>query len=234
VKDLLEIKGFERVSLIDYPGKMASIIFLPDCNFRCPFCQNPDLIERPGKVPTVSEGVVLDYLKGKKVWIDGVVVTGGEPTLHKGVAEFLKKVKGIGLLVKLDTNGTNPEMLEELVKEKLLDYIAMDIKAPPDRYGEVSRVRVNIEDIRRSVGIIRESGLDYEFRTTVPKSVIKKKDIEKIGEWLKGSRAFYIQQFRPDITLDKSFKKEEQYTGEELEGLAEAVRPFFEKVGIRE
>jgi len=230
---LLEIKGFEKVSLIDYPGKMASIIFLPDCNFRCAFCQNPDLIERPGEVPTVKEEDVLDYLKEKRVWLDGLVVTGGEPTLHEGVVEFLKKVKELGLLVKLDTNGTNPEMLEELIKEKLLDFIAMDIKAPLDRYGEVSRAKVEIDDIRKSVGLIRESGLDYEFRTTVPKSLIKVEDIKKIGEWLKGSRAFYIQQFRPDTTLDKSFKREGQYTNEELEGLAEVAKPFFEKVEIR-
>ena len=230
---MLEIKGFEKVSLIDYPGKMASIIFLPDCNFRCAFCQNPDLIERPGEVPTVKEEDVLDYLKEKRVWLDGLVVTGGEPTLHEGVVEFLKKVKELGLLVKLDTNGTNPEMLEELIKEKLLDFIAMDIKAPLDRYGEVSRAKVEIDDIRKSVGLIRESGLDYEFRTTVPKSLIKVEDIKKIGEWLKGSRAFYIQQFRPDTTLDKSFKREGQYTNEELEGLAEVAKPFFEKVEIR-
>jgi pyruvate formate lyase activating enzyme len=230
---LLEIKGFEKVSLIDYPGKMASIVFLPDCNFRCGFCQNPDLIESPGEIPAVSEGEVLGYLKSKKSWIDGVVVTGGEPTLHKGVPEFLRKVKGIGLLVKLDTNGTSPEMLEELIREKLVDYIAMDIKAPPGRYEEVSRARVDIEDIKRCVGIIRESGLEYEFRTTVPKSVIREKDVEEIGKWLKGSKVFFIQQFRPDTTLDKSFKKEGQYTREELEGLAGVAKPFFDKVGVR-
>jgi pyruvate formate lyase activating enzyme len=182
----------------------------------------------------VSEEEVLGYLKDKKAWIDGVVVTGGEPTLHKGVPGFLKKVKGLGLLVKFDTNGTNPEMLEELIRERLVDFIAMDIKAPLDRYGEVSRAKVNIGDIRRSVGVIRESGLDYEFRTTVPKNVIREKDIEEIGKWLKGSKLFFIQQFRPDITLDKAFKKEEQYTREELKKLAGKARPFFEKVGIRD
>jgi len=231
---MLEIKGFEKVSLIDYPGKMVSVIFLPYCNFRCPYCQNPDLIERPEEIPTIDESDVLQFLENnRKKWIDGVCITGGEPTLHKDLPEFIKKIKNLEISVKLDTNGTNPEMVKDLIEKKLVDYIAMDIKAPPERYEEVCRCRVDMNLINETIRIIMNSSIDYEFRTTCPKSLISKEDIEKIGIWLKGARAYYIQQFRPGITLDPSFRNEKAYTEEELKELAEIAKPYFCKVGVR-
>jgi pyruvate formate lyase activating enzyme len=227
------IKGIEKLSVIDYPGKMCSIVFLPDCNFRCPYCQNPDLINRPHKLPDISEEEIFDFLKDRRKWIDGICITGGEPCLHKGLPEFIKKVKGEGFLVKLDTNGSNPEMIEGLVREGLLDYIAMDIKAPLEGYGEVARAEINKGKIQKSVDFIMNSGVEYEFRITVVPRLFKKGDIEKIGKWLKGAERFFIQRFRPGKTLDKDFKKESTFSDKELEGLVVIARRYFKRVGVR-
>ncbi len=230
---VMEIKGLVKASVIDYPGKMAAVVFLPNCNFRCGYCQNPELIEEPQELESLSEDEVLGYLESRRKWIDGVCITGGEPTLHRELPAFIRKIKSLGIAVKLDTNGTNPGMLEELVKEGLLDYIAMDIKAPPERYGEVAGKDVDIEDIKRSVRIIMSGGADYEFRTTAPKGVIGKEDVRRIGEWLRGAKAYYLQKFRSGKTLDRMMGKEMEYSDREMEELAEEARPFFQKVAAR-
>jgi pyruvate formate lyase activating enzyme len=147
--------------------------------------------------------------------------------------EFLSEIKKLGLLVKLDTNGANPRMLKELVKKKLVDYIAMDIKAPLEKYDEVTGVKVNKKDIQESVDIIKKSGLDYEFRTTILPKFHKKKDLEEIGKWLNGSKLYCLQQFRPDKTLNGSYRNEKSYTPEGLKELAEIARPFFKSICIR-
>ena len=227
------IKGLEKLSVIDYPGKTCAIVFLAGCNFRCPYCQNPDLIKRPGSLPDISEEEVLDFLKSRRKWLDGLCLTGGEPCLHRGLPDFIRKVKREGFLIKLDTNGSNPGMLEQLVREGLVDYISMDIKAPPERYEEVARVRVSREDIQRSVEIIMNSGVEYEFRTTVVPRLFNKDDMERIGKWLRGAERFFIQGFRPGVTLDKAFRKESTFSPEELEGLAGVAGRYFRHVGVR-
>jgi pyruvate formate lyase activating enzyme len=230
---VVPIKGIEKLSVIDYPGKMCSIVFLAGCNFRCPYCQNPDLIKRPGKLPDIPEEEVVDFLKERRKWLDGICITGGEPCLHNGLPEFIKKVREEGFLVKLDTNGSNPEMIEGLVREGLLDYIAMDIKAPLESYGDVARVEIDKEKIQKSVEIIMNSGVEYEFRITVVPRLLREGDMDKIGEWLKGAKRFFIQKFRPDITLDRDFKKESTFSDKELEGLAGIARRYFKHVGVR-
>lgn len=229
----LEIKGLEKLSVIDYPGKTCCIVFLAGCNFRCPYCHNPDLIERPGELESMTGEDVLEFMKSRRKWLDGVCVTGGEPCLHEGLEDFLRKVKKEGFLTKLDTNGTNPEMVERLVKEGLLDYIAMDVKAPPERYGEVTRSEVDIEKVRKSTEVIMRSGVDYEFRTTVVPKLFRKQDVEGIGSWLNGAGKFFIQGFRAGNTLDKAFEKEPAFTESELEELAEIARKHFREVGVR-
>jgi pyruvate formate lyase activating enzyme len=229
----IEIKGYIPSSLLDYPGKICSVIFLPNCNFRCPFCQNPDLITKPEKMPNVEIEKIFDHLQLRRKWLDGVCVTGGEPCLHQNLPEFLSKIKKLGFLVKLDTNGTNPKMLEELIEKKLVDYIAMDIKAPLKDYDKVTKVRVNKKDIQESIDLIKKSKIDYEFRTTAIPKFIGKKEIEEMGKWLNESRLYCLQQFRPLITLDKSFKNEKTYNPEELNELAEVARPFFKSVCVR-
>ncbi|MBU1134914.1 MAG: anaerobic ribonucleoside-triphosphate reductase activating protein [Nanoarchaeota archaeon] len=229
----MPIKGFVKMSLIEYPGKTSSVIFLGGCNFRCPFCQNPDLIDDVNNIPTIPEEEVINYLKEKKKWIDGVCITGGEPTLEKNLAQFIKKIKSLGFLVKLDTNGSNPKILKELIDKKLLDFIAMDIKSSPNRYSEASGVEIDIEKIKSSANLVRNSGLEYEFRSTVLPKLFSKNDAKSVGEWLKGSKIFFLQQFRAEITLDKSYEKEFTYSKEELKELQEIMKPYFDRVEIR-
>jgi len=229
----IEIKGYIPSSLLDYPGKICSVVFLPHCNFRCPFCQNPDLITKPDKIPNIEPKKIFDHLQSRRKWLDGVCITGGEPCLHQSLPKFLSKIKELGVLVKLDTNGTNPEMIKELVEKKLVDYIAMDIKASLKDYDKVTKVKVNKKAIQESIDLIRKSKIDYEFRITVVPKFTGKKEIEDIGKWLKGSKRYCLQQFRPLITLDKSFKNERTYSPEELKELAEVAKPFFKSVCVR-
>jgi len=217
---MLPVKGFQKTSVIDYPGKMCSVVFVAKCNFRCPYCQNPDLILNYKKIPTIPEREIFEHLDKKRKWVDGVCITGGEPCLYESLVDFIKKLKSMGFLIKLDTNGTNPEMLKYMIKKKLLDYIAMDIKAPINRYSEVAGVKVNVMDIRRSVSMILKSGIDYEFRTTVVPKLFGDEDMISIGKWLKGAKRYCIQQFRPMKTLDKSYEKEGAYPEIKLRALA--------------
>lgn len=230
----LEIKGIEKLSVIDYPGKTCCIVFLAGCNFRCPYCQNPDLIEKPDKLESIREEELFGMLRGRKKWIDGVCITGGEPCLHKELPGLIKRVKKEGFLVKLDTNGSNPGMLERLIKEGMVDYIAMDIKASPERYSELAGADVDTGRIKRSAEIIMKSGVDYEFRTTVVPGLFKREDVEMIGKWLKGAGNYFIQGFRPDNCLDRSFRKKARFSGKELGEFAGAARGFFKNVGVRE
>ena len=230
---MLPIKGLQKTSLIDYPGKICSVVFLANCNFRCPYCQNPDLILNHRKMPNIPEKEVFEHLEKRRKWIDGVCITGGEPCLHDGLVEFIEKTRSMGFLVKLDTNGTNPEMLSYLIRKKLLNYIAMDIKAPLRRYSEVAGVKVRVLDIRSSVSLILKSGIDYEFRTTVVPRLFNEDDMLSIAKWLKGARRYAIQQFRPVTTLDREYQKEKAYPEQKLRMFAEIARPYFERVEVR-
>lgn len=229
---MVRIKGLQKTSLIDYEPYIASVIFLTGCNFRCPYCQNRDLVLDSPKLPIIPEEKILKFLKEKKEWLDGVCISGGEPTIQKDLPEFIEKIKKIGLKVKLDTNGSNPRMLKELVKKRLVDYIAMDIKAPIEKYSDVVKVKVDIDDIKKSIDIIKNSNVDYDFRITAVPTLTNNDDIKRIGEWLKNSKRFFIQQFRPKICLDKSFEKIKPYTKEELERLIKIAKPYFVFVGL--
>ena len=230
---MLPIKGLQKTSLIDYPGKICSVVFVANCNFRCPYCQNPDLILNHKKIPNIPEKKVFEHLKNRRKWIDGVCITGGEPCIHESLIGFIEKIKSMGFLVKLDTNGSSPEMLEHLIRNRLLDYIAMDIKAPLKKYSSSAGVRVNVLNIRRSVSLILKSEIDYEFRTTVVPRLFKEEDLISIGKWLKGAKRYCLQQFRPLSTLDKAYQKEEAYPEEKLRGFAEVAKPYFDRVEVR-
>ena len=229
----LLIKGLQKTSLVDYPGKVCAVVFLPDCTFRCPYCQNPELINDADKLPQVAEQELFDLLRARGKWLDAVCITGGEPTIHAGLPEFVRKIKNAGFLVKLDTNGSNPRMLKQLLDEKLVDYVAMDIKAPIEKYAEVANVPVDLRKIEESVGVIRSSGVDYEFRTTVLPRLLSEADMMKIGQWLKGSRKYAIQQFRSVKTLDASYARERPYSAQDLRNLAEKLKQFFGEVEVR-
>lgn len=226
------IRGLQKLTLIDYPGKIACTIFTFGCNFRCRYCHNPELVFDNGTKP-IEEREIFKFLSERKGFLDGVCVTGGEPTLHKDLPHFLAKIKGMSFLTKLDTNGTNPKMLKYLIDEGLLDYVAMDIKAPLEKYEKVVRAKVNEENIKRSINLIKESGINYEFRTTVVPELLNKDDILAIGRWLQGAKRFYIQQFRGIKTLDKNFVSKKPYSEEELEEFCNILKTFVEHCRVR-
>jgi len=230
---MLPIKGIQKLSLIDYPGKICSIIFIGGCNFRCGFCQNPDLVKNPEKLPTILEKEIFEFLHSRKKWIDGICITGGEPCLYKELINFVGKVKDMELLVKLDTNGSRPEIINSLLEKGLIDYIAMDIKSDLKHYKDVANAKVDIKDIEKSVEIIKNSNIDYEFRTTVVPGLFNAEIARNIGQWLKGSKKYVLQQFRPNIVLDKTFEKIQPFSKKEIEEFAKIANNFFDAVEIR-
>jgi pyruvate formate lyase activating enzyme len=228
-----DIKGYLPSSLLDYPGKIVSVVFVSGCNFHCPFCFNIELVQNSKELKKIDPAQIIEHLKLRRKWLDGICITGGEPTLYKGLFRFISEVKSLGFLVKLDTNGTDPEMLKELIKKKLVDYIAMDIKTPLEKYQKAVKMKIDTDKIRESVDLIKGSGVDYEFRTTVVPSLLGKEDILAIGKWLKGSKRYFLQQFRPEKTLDPKLRKEKPYSIGEMEEMAEIAKPFFGNVEIR-
>lgn len=223
------------MTMLDYPGKIAATVFTVGCNFTCPFCHNPELVdgEKIKNQPRVSEEELFDFLRGRVGLLEGVCITGGEPTLYSDLPEFIKKIKALGFLVKLDTNGTNPAMVEKLLEDKAIDYIAMDIKAPLEKYKKIVGPAVSLENIQRSVELARQAP-DYEFRTTVLPALHSKKDILSIGRWLQDSKKYFLQQFRPTKTLDSAFESEKPFAWDEIVKLKTLLEMFFDKVEIRE
>ncbi|MDP2907199.1 MAG: anaerobic ribonucleoside-triphosphate reductase activating protein [Nanoarchaeota archaeon] len=213
----MRIQGFQKTSLIDYPKNICSVIFLPGCNFRCGYCHNPELVIDEG-INDVMEGWLLNKLEERKGLVDSVCITGGEPTLHKDLPEFIKKLKDKGLKVKLDTNGSNPEILKQLIKNKLVDFIAMDVKNVLEKYENTINSKISSDIIKESIKIIIRSGLEHEFRTTILPILHKKEDVIKIAKTVAGANKYVIQQFVPtEKILDKNFSKETVYNEKELE-----------------
>lgn len=225
---IVPIKGFIENSLIEWEGKIVSIIFLPTCNLRCPYCHAPHLVQTPNELESIPVDAVIDKIRQTLGWVDGVVVTGGEPTAHKHLDVFLKSLKDTGILVRLDTNGTNPGVLKDLINRRLLDCVAMDIKAPlqKEKYELVSGVPCTIEDIKESIRIIMESGIEYEFRTTVCPSQLAGDDIEDIARTIQGAGRYTLQSFRPNHCLDTSMLNIEPYPAEILRGFAASAGKY--------
>ncbi len=207
-------------------------MFLGGCNFRCPFCHNSDLVLRPEILPTLPLDYFLSFLDLRKGWLEGICISGGEPLLHDDLETLLILIKDRNLLVKVDTNGSFPSRLENLIQKKLVDHIAMDVKAPLARYQEVTRAAVNEEDIVRSVDIIKNSGLGYVFRTTLVPGLVGPEDIKQICQMLNGAKIFQLQQFVPLNTLDSHYLQKKPYRREEVQGLAKIAEPYFSEVRI--
>lgn len=229
---MVEIKGLEKFSPKDFPGYISSTVFLGGCNFRCPFCHNSDLVLRPEILPTFPLDYFLSFLDSRKGWLEGICISGGEPLLQDDLETLLILIKDRNLLVKIDTNGSFPSRLEDLIQKKLVDHIAMDVKAPLERYQEVTRAAVNEEDIVRSVDIIKNSGLGYVFRTTLVPGLVGPEDIKKICQMLDGAKIFQLQQFVPLNTLDSHYLQKKPYRREEVQGLARIAEPYFSEVRI--
>ena len=207
------ILGLQKTTLLDYPGKMAATVFNGGCNFRCPFCHNKSLVFLNPNEQEISSDEVLSYLEERKNVLDGICVTGGEPLLHEGLKNFLREVRKTNLKIKLDTNGSNFEMLKNLIEEKLVDYVAMDIKNCPSKYSyTIGLDSFNLSEVEKSKNYLIENHVDYEFRTTVVKQFHEVKDFEEIGKWLKGAKRYFLQNFSYltslcEISYDCSLKE---------------------------
>lgn len=228
----MKIGGIQKTSLLDYPDTISAIIWTIGCNFRCPFCYNKDLVF--GRVVTISEEEVLSFLEKRKVMLEGLVISGGEPLLQDDIVSFAEKVKKMGYLIKIDTNGMYPEMLKELIDRKLVDYIAMDVKAPKNKYDSLSGVKVDIKKIEKSIEIIRSSLINYEFKTTFASNLLTREDIVEIAKWLKGSKRFYLQQFNNEANLISSkLQNSKPYSKDELIDTLKDIKPYFEYCDVR-
>lgn len=223
IKRYPEIKGFIETSFLDWRGFLSSVIFLGGCNFRCPFCHNRDLVLNPDSLETVPLSWVEKRFIKFKSWVSRVVVSGGEPTIHEGLFHLLAKLKGIGLFVKLDTNGSSPKVLEELIDEGLVDYVAMDVKGPLTRYSKWCGVSVDGKLIKRSIDVVMSSGIDYEFRMTYVPGFHDENDVLEVARALSGAKRFILQEFRPKDTIDPSFMKLSSCSEEEMEDLRKRV-----------
>jgi len=231
------LAGLQKTSLIDYPGKITAIIFVFGCNFCCSYCHNPELVKPKLKPEEISQKDFFAFLKKRKKVLEAVTITGGEPTLYKDLPKSLKKVKGLGFLVKLDTNGTNPKMLKELIGKKLVDYIAMDIKAPLKKYKKVVGKSVDIKNIKKSIEMIKRSeirDLDYEFRSTVLPKLHTREDVKEMAKLIKGAKRYFLQNFIfQNKLLNSKFKKEKGFSSKELEKLRKECEELVEECGVR-
>jgi len=212
----MKIGGLRRVSFIDYPGRIGAVVFTQGCNFRCPYCHNPELADPARYGPLLDEQEVLAFLERRKGKLDAVTLTGGEPSLQPDLDLFLAKIKKMGYLTKLDTNGSNPAVLETLLRRKFVDYVAMDVKAPLKRYGEIAAVKVDSAAIRSSIKLLLESGIEHEFRTTVVRSQLAIEDLRAIVKLLGKAGLYVLQSFVPTKTIDETFLSETTYSPEEF------------------
>ncbi|MEM0492845.1 MAG: anaerobic ribonucleoside-triphosphate reductase activating protein [Candidatus Thermoplasmatota archaeon] len=228
----MNIGGLQKTSLLDYPGCISMIIWTNGCNLKCPFCYNKNLAL--GVEKTYPEEDVFSFLSKRKGMIDGVVITGGEPLIQKDIVSFAEKVKKQGYLLKIDTNGTLPEKIRELLDGKLVDYIAMDIKAPKSKYDQLSGIKVDASKIDESIDLIKNKAPDYEFRTTMVPGMLTKEDVLEIAEWIKGAKRYYLQQFRVNPPLISSkLEKIQPYAPSYLYEIADMVKPLVEKCTVR-
>ncbi|MBI0582707.1 MAG: anaerobic ribonucleoside-triphosphate reductase activating protein [Methanomassiliicoccus sp.] len=230
----MRIIGFIKTSLLDWDGHVTVVVYLPGCNFRCPFCHNPDVVTDPDSYDEVPFAEIEEYILANREFLDGVVVTGGEPTIHRDLPELLSRFKKMGLNVKLDTNGTDPDMLEDVIEAGLVDYVAMDIKAPLDgKYDDLAGVKVPLDSIKRSIEVLRRSGVDHEFRTTVVPVLLTPGDVERIAAYIGGAKKYAIQQFRSGKTLDPKLSVVRPYPRGEVLGMAENAKQYVRRVVVR-
>jgi len=229
----MNIGAFQRFSLIEYPGKICAIVFCQGCNFRCPYCYNRELVDPSLFQTPISEEEILSFLDRRRGKLDAVTVTGGEPALQPDLKTFLSRLKEMGYLTKVDTNGSLPGLLEDWIRSGLVDYIAMDIKGPLDKYGEITRSASEPERILQSVRLLKTSGIDYEFRTTVVSPLLTPEDILRIAPLIEGARCYALQRFVASKTLDPSFMDKTSFSDEEIEGLTSALRPHVQSLILR-
>jgi pyruvate formate lyase activating enzyme len=229
----MKLGGWQRLSLIDYPERLSAVLFTQGCNFRCPYCHNPELVDPKRFQEPLAQEDVLSFLRTREGKLDAVCITGGEPTIQPALVEFMEEIKEMPYLIKLDTNGSHPEVLARLVGKRLIDYMAMDVKGPLPKYGQISKSSIDTKRIKESIQLIIDSGIDHEFRTTVVKSILTKTDFKKIGTLIKGAQRYVLQKFVPSKTLDRRFMKEATYSDKDFEGLRGKLEDYVQEAVVR-
>ena len=228
------IRGIQKSSFSDYPDKISIVLFVAGCNFRCGFCHNPELVYNRKNLPKYSDQEILDYLNKRKKILEAVVISGGEPTIYKKLPVFIKKLKNIGFLIKLDTNGTNPAMLKQLINDKVIDYLAMDLKGPLAKYQLITKNNLNFKNITTSIDLIINSQLPYEFRSTVLPYFHQEEDIINMAKLITGADLYYLQSFVPrDDLVNKKLIKEKGFSKTDLREIAKKCQQFVKKCLIR-
>lgn len=232
----MNIAGIQKMTLVDFPRRVAATIFTRGCSFRCPFCHNPELVVPEKFNPLLSEKQILDFLESRYGKLNGICITGGEPCLQPDIGKFISYLKALGYDVKLDTNGSFPERLKNVLKEGDVDYIAMDIKAPLSKYNQVAGLDKSdsqtTTDIQKSISLIINSGIDYEFRTTLSHPLHELKDFEEIGEMIKGAKKYFLQNYHHTKQVDENFALK-PFTDQELKSAQKIMKRYIKEVGIR-
>jgi pyruvate formate lyase activating enzyme len=228
----LTIKGFLETSLLDWWGKLAAVLFLPDCNFRCPYCHNPELVLHPQTLPDIPLEYVLERLAKFKGWLDGVVITGGEPTLHSDLPLLMRRIKHAGWPIKLDTNGSQPDMLKQLLDEGLVDYVAMDVKAPLNEldYQRATGRGIKLEDIKESMRLLKAAEVEYELRTTLCPGLINKEKLTQLFGQLKGTKRLVLQNFKPSRPIDSNLQHMAPYPVEYLNEISRIGQDYVQEL----
>ncbi|MDY6990252.1 MAG: anaerobic ribonucleoside-triphosphate reductase activating protein [Thermodesulfobacteriota bacterium] len=229
----MKLGGWQRLSLIDYPERLSAVLFTQGCNFRCPYCHNPELVDPKRFQTPLPPEDVFSFLRTRQGKLDAVCITGGEPSIQPDLVEFMEEIKEMPYLIKLDTNGSHPEVLARLVEKRLVDYIAMDVKGPLSKYGKISKSPIETDRIKESIQLILDSGLRHEFRTTVVKSILTKGDFKKIGALIKGAQCYVLQKFVPSKPLNKRFLKETTYSDKDFEALRKKLEDYAHEVVVR-
>ncbi len=234
----MEIKGFINLSLVDWDGKVSSVVFLAGCNLRCPFCYNVNLVLHPEKLPTIPFEQIENRLQKRRGWVEGVVITGGEPTIHSDLPNLCQKIKKLGFLVKVDTNGTNPIMIKELINSKLVDYVAVDVKAPltKEKYSRACGLNAEnlLEKIEKTIELLLEDEVGYEFRTTVVPGLHGKQDIEDICQRIRGCRKYVIQNYKGEVdTVNPKFKNSNPFLEGEMEAFLTTAKKTIPNTMLR-
>lgn len=228
------ITGFQKSTLLDYPGKVASLIFTYGCNLRCEYCHNPELVIQPCKKSSiVSEEEIFKFIKSRKGLLDAVVITGGEPTIQPDLIPFIQKIKELGYLVKLDTNGTDSEIVKKILDLDIVDYWAMDVKYEKEVYKQNLAKSIDYKEIEESIRLIMERAKDYEFRTTYVKGLHTLESVRGIGELIGGCKRYYIQNFRPGKTINPLLNNRNSFTDKELEKIKNTMLKYVKHVEIR-
>ena len=227
--------GLQKTTLVDYSGKVAATIFTAGCNFRCPYCHNPELVlpELIKEQPKITEKEILNFLKEHQKLLEGVCITGGEPTIQPDLINFIKKVKDLGFLVKLDTNGSRPGVLNSLIEGNLIDYVAMDIKAPKQKYELFVEDEKIGENIDKSIELLKQDKVDYEFRTTLAPDILEEQDILAIADWIKFAPRYFLQRFQNSKVLNEKFKDLQPWPEQRIKTVLKKIKPYFPQCDIR-